>query len=248
MIPKKFYPYLSDKLIRLGNMSDGGYVLPKNIAKRCCQCLSFGLGDDLSFEKNLKKLNCTIKVFSYDHTVNNIFWIKHFFYWLWKSLRYRKYLKFFLFIDYYLFYKLEDNAHYKQRVADKQNSLIKIIKRHNIIPKKTILKIDIDGDEYKLLDQIYKFDFACVIIEFENFHSKFNVVSNFLKKSNLKIIHIHGNNFSKVINGIPTSIEITFVNKKYINKRKINTKKYPIKNLDYPNNIMKKDINLIFFK
>jgi hypothetical protein len=247
MIPRLFYPHHADGLIRLGNKFDGGYVVTKKIIKQCSQCVSFGLGDDLTFEIDLQKKNYNIEFFVYDHTINNFFWIKHFFYWLWKSLRFRKYIKFLLFINYYLFFKIKKNNHYKKKVGSKKNSLIEIVKRNNIIPSKTILKIDIDGDEYKLLNQIGNFGFLCVIIEFDKFYLQLKKITSFVKKNkNLKIIHIHGNNFSQTTNNIPKSCEITFADKKYINKNN-NKKKYPIKYLDYPNNSMKKDIELIFF-
>jgi hypothetical protein len=50
------------------------------------------------------------------------------------------------------------------------------------------------------------------------------------------------------IKNIPQALEITFINSKLINKRLKNYRNYPIPNLDFPNNIMKKDINLIFAK
>jgi hypothetical protein len=55
MIPRIFYPHHVDDLIRLGNKFDGGYVVSRKIIKQCSQCVSFGLGDNLTFEIDLQK-------------------------------------------------------------------------------------------------------------------------------------------------------------------------------------------------
>ena len=65
----------------------------------------------------------------------------------------------------------------------------------------------------------------------------------------MAIIHIHGNNFDPPDkNGDPIHLEVTFINNKYLNEQEksLSTKKYPLKGLDFPNNIMKKDINIEF--
>jgi hypothetical protein len=74
-------------------------------------------------------------------------------------------------------------------------------------------------------------------------------IINFIKSNkNLSIIHIHGNNFLPAPKNIPQALEITFINSNLINKKLRNYRNYPIPNLDFPNNIMKKDINLFFKK
>jgi len=248
MLKKKyFYPKYPSDLIRIGDNSDGGYIFNKKIIFKIHSCLSFGLGDNFSFEKELKKINSKIKIHIFDHTVNYKFWIRHFFYWLWKSIRYRKYLKFLNFVNYNLFFNFNNNVHYKYRIGTKNHSLTKIINKLNLDPQNTLLKIDIDGDEYKIIDEIKKFSFLGLIIEFENSCINLKKIEKFIKDNKkLVLIHIHANNFSTVIEKIPNSIELSFINKKFIKKKKINKNNYPIKNLDYPNNIMKKDVKLFF--
>ena len=74
-------------------------------------------------------------------------------------------------------------------------------------------------------------------------------IVNFIKNNkNLTVIHIHGNNFLPTIKNIPQALEISFLNSRFINKKLKNYKNYPIPNLDFPNNIMKKDIELFFKK
>ena len=250
MLKKKyFYPEKVNDLIRIGNNFDGGYIFKRNLIKKMKNCISFGLGDDFSFEIELKKINNKINIYTLDHSINYIFWIKHFFYWLWKSIRFRKYLKFLSFIKYILFFHIDNNVHLKIKVGEKNNNLKNIIKRLKINTNTTLLKIDIDGDEYKIIDEIKNYEFLGLIIEFEKLNKNIKKVENFIKKNkNLKLIHIHGNNFSPIINNLPDSVELSFVNKKLINVAGKNETKYPMKDLDFPNNIMKKDIELIFKK
>ena len=51
-----------------------------------------------------------------------------------------------------------------------------------------ILKIDIEGDEYKILEQINKefFKINLLIIEFHNIHKNLNKIKNFIKKTKFK--------------------------------------------------------------
>ena len=73
-------------------------------------------------------------------------------------------------------------------------------------------------------------------------------IKKFLKKSKLKLIHIHGNNYAgKNKNKDPNVLEFTMLNSKkfkIINNR--SSFKYPIYGLDYKNFKRQKDIDLKF--
>ena len=58
IIPRKF------EKIRIGNNKDGGYVLPKKCVDEGDLCISFGLGDNTTYEEDL--LNRNKKVIGYD--------------------------------------------------------------------------------------------------------------------------------------------------------------------------------------
>ena len=62
MLNKIFYPKKVRDLIRIGNEFDGGYVFSKEVLKKCRNCLTFGLGDNFTFEIHLKKINPKIKI------------------------------------------------------------------------------------------------------------------------------------------------------------------------------------------
>ena len=118
--------------------------------------------------------------------------------------------------------------------------------------EKVILKSDIEGSEYEVIDQIcyYSDRIEMLIFEFHWIDKKEEVFLESIKKlqKNFDIIHIHGNNhFDKLPTGLPVIIEMTLLNKK---NNKENNKQYitsfPVKGLDYSNNPYKEDLTFSF--
>ena len=113
------------------------------------------------------------------------------------------------------------------------------------------MKVDIEGDEYKILDQILNNSekINTLIIEFHNIHEDLDKIGSFIDRSSvLKLIHIHANNFAgSNKDGDPNVIELTFMN---ITRKELNlvkTKKtFPINGLDFKNTHRKKDFLLKF--
>jgi len=258
MLSSEFKPIYSKKknLLRLGPDRDGGYILDKRIINKINLIITCGLNDDWEFEKHFIKIKPKTKLIAYDHTVNNDFWLKRLLkdtinFFLLKKIRIWKIISIFKFLDYYFFFK-DRNKHYKLKVGNK-NIPNKEINLKNILKKKNevLLKIDIEGGEYLILDDICKnFNkINCLIIEFHNIKKNLEKIKKFIKKiKNLKIIHIHGNNIQNLDRyGYPYGLEITFINDKKVNlsKRK-NLSKYPIKGIDFPNVRRNKDIDLFF--
>ena len=112
------------------------------------------------------------------------------------------------------------------------------------------MKIDIEGDEYKILEPIKKNfkEIYLLIIEFHNIHKNISKIKKFLMKSKLKLIHIHGNNYSGINkNKDPNVVEMTMLNSEKFKLSKNKSKfKYPINNLDYVNFKRRNDIELRF--
>ena len=113
-----------------------------------------------------------------------------------------------------------------------------------------ILKIDIEGDEYKILEHVNK-EFLKInlfIIEFHNIHKNLNKIKNFIKKTKFKIIHIHGNNYGGINkNNDPKVVEMTFINSNKYKTSKVKSNfNYPIIGLDYKNLKRRPDIKLKF--
>ena len=113
------------------------------------------------------------------------------------------------------------------------------------------LKIDIEGDEYKIIEDVYRHSdkIDLLIIEFhqtERMQIEFSTAISVLKEF-FHLVHIHGNNFDYVsTNGIPNVIECTFANRNIFMGNYEKIRNLPIPKIDYPCNPGKLDINLSF--
>ena len=257
MLPKIFKPFKSNKdnLIRIGPNKDGGYVIDKRVINKTKKIITCGLNDDWEFERAFLKINKKCKLTAYDHTIDKHFWIRRFkkdiiSLLLFKKLRLEKILDVFKYINYVNFFN-NGNKHIIKKVVNNQKkrnqiSIRNILKDQN----KIVLKVDIEGDEYKILTNINKesYKINLLIIEFHNIHKNLDKIKRFLKKSNFKIIHIHGNNYSGTNkNKDPNAIEMTLINSKIYKTNKNKSKlSYPIKGLDFKNLKRRQDIELKF--
>ena len=145
----------------------------------------------------------------------------------------------------------ENKKHYQKKIVFKKKNhreitIPKILIKHN----KVVLKIDIEGDEYKVLDDIKKNSKKIVflIIEFHDVDKNINKIKKFLAKNDLKNIHIHANNYGgSDKNKNPKVIELSLLNSKIIKMQNILSKrKYPIVNLDYKNLKRRDDVMIGF--
>ena len=117
-----------------------------------------------------------------------------------------------------------------------------------------MLKVDIEGSEYEIIDQIVDSSnkILSLIIEFHEVDKYEDIFEDKIKllKSNFEIIHIHGNNNTGTqrIN-LPKTLEITFVNKEnYKDYNKEFRYDFPVKDVDFPNNLNFEDIRFSFKK
>jgi len=260
MLPKFLKPIRINlnSLVRLGMNYDGGYVISKKTLEYTKTIITFGLNDDWSFEKDFIRLRPKVKVVAFDHTVTPIFWCKRFLkdifhFVLLKKLSLKKIKNLFKFIDYKIFFS--KNKHYVKKIGNSSGEInLKKILEKKFDKFSVFLKVDIEGDEYKILNSIRSYSnlINSLVIEFHHIQKKqnLNLLKNFVQNSDFKIIHIHANNCSyPTTNGIPSYLELTFVNCKKIKCDKGNSKYlYPIKGLDYPNIPRLKDIKLNFKK
>ena len=226
---KKLSPVATDKnLIRIGSINDGGYIVP-SVLEDIKYCYSAGIGFNYDFEFELAKKG--IKCFMADYSINEI----------------------------------EKNSNLIfDKIFIRGNSYGKYLTIEDWIQKKevnpsvgSILKIDVEGDEYKILNSVNKdffLKFKIIIIEFHNLHYLFNEKFFFsfhdiIEKiiNNFYCVHVHPNNDVDFIKKkenitIPPVMEFTFINKKNL---KINNQKlfFPNK-LDSDNNPDKRSIVL----
>jgi hypothetical protein len=255
-LPIELKPYISNNLLRLGHNKDGGYIINQEILDKSEILLTFGLGDEFSFEEDFSRYKKK-KIIVYDHTVTKVFWLKHFINSFLHFIHNRKnFSRMFKYFKYKNFFNNKNIHHIKMRVRENNNHLIpnsislkEIINRMNIETEKTLLKIDIDMDEYRILKDISEFNFLSLIIEFTHTDLHLDRIIKFLENNkNYRIIHVHGNNFDYPdSNKNPIHLEITFANKNYINiSDNLVNYSFPLENLDYPNDNKKNEIPIIF--
>ena len=234
--PKYFY-----SLKRIGGANDGGYLVGINSLEKADYLVSIGINDDWSFEESIRKLRKNIEIFCYDDNLSLKFILRNLIIqiiFVIFNLNFTLVIKKLWIVINYFFFK--SKVHYfKQKITNKNINNVFFGK------KNILLKIDIEGCEYRILDQIIKIQNKLIglIIEFHDVDLHYKVIKNFMKKLNLKLIHIHGNNYSEMDNfGNPTMIELTFEKNPVVSKKK---SKIPHP-LDQPNNNKKKEVILNF--
>ena len=259
MLPNFLKPYQisNSNLTRIGPNKDGGYVIDKRIIKKTYNLITCGLNDDWEFEKEFLKKNICCNLYAYDHTINNKFWIKRFkkdiiHLLVLKKLRWWKILDIFKYINYLNFFR-KKKVHFEKKIVfkkknNKEITIPEIVKNLENI----FLKVDIEGDEYQILNDIKKNskNIIFLIIEFHAVHKNLKKIEKFLKKLDLKLIHIHANNFKGTnIDNIPKVLELSLLNKKFYRiKNKLTNNNYPIRYLDYKNFKRRDEIKIEFVK
>ena len=258
MIPSYLKPYHTDlsNLIRLGRKYDGGYVIDKRVIAKTNVIISCGLEAEWSFEKEFQKYNKNCKILAFDHTVDKNFWINRFAkdfisLLLLKKIKFYQIFDVFKYLEYSIFFGGK-NKHFLKKIVSKKKDQNKQITITEAIgdKKDIVLKIDIEGDEYKVLKDVNRnFDrLNLVIIEFHDLQKNLKKIKSFIKKTKLKNIHINANNYGMVdAYGIPKVIEMTLINPKKFKIKNIKTKrKYPLKGLDFKNHKRGPDIKIVF--
>jgi len=254
----------NDELIRLGCKKDGGYLIVKSLLKSEI-LISFGVGNDWSFEKDFIKRNKNLKVFMYDYTISTTHiiyvFIKKF---LFKILLFKKKFDHELKVlkkeiknvkEYNKFIKKYNIKFFKKKITNK--NFFHFIKVENILSilknKKIFLKCDIEGYEYNIINELlnYQNSFSGLCIEFHKIKENYSIFKKNINKLNKKfyIIHIHANNNSKFIkNSLPDTIEFVFLKKTEVkdkaDKNLIN--QLPNKKLDRPCNPSLREIGFKF--
>jgi hypothetical protein len=260
-----FQPFDTNNLIRRGAKNDGGYLIPEDA--KADLLISFGLGDDWKFELDLVRNNHVNKFIVFDHTQNllvyairllkrinvNNFKFSAFIYRLLILLRYLR--------D----YVIRNNIHIKKRIT-KQGSVIinnnvkklvndinlyelfdKFVSSPNI---RVILKIDIEGSEYEIIQQIlhHSDQVILLVIEFHDITDNMLIFEQCLSLLKMKysLIHSHINNYGHVDeNLIPQICEFTFIHKAHFHEnRKVD--KLPREGLDSPTTPFRPDFQISF--
>ena len=254
-------PKQTKNLARFGAKKDGGYIVDLNAVSKVNFLISFGMAEEFSFEIDFLNYNSSNRLQIYDHTVNHKIYLSNILKVLRRFVTFRKNLKELnkVMLEYYSFLKFIYNSNvnfFNLKISDKirekkEIDLDKIFSKIDKSIKNIGLKIDIEGDEYKILDKVLensnKINF--IIIEFHETgknNKRFINIATKLTKI-FDIIHIHGNNHESLLpDGFPKVIEMSLVNKKNNLIYTDYPKSFPIKELDFPNNPFLPDIEINF--
>jgi len=264
MIKRSFnylIPYDENDLIRVGNKSDGGYVISKKSLEKDHFLLSFGMSNDWSFEEEFVKFDLNNFVNIYDHTVDLNFFLLR----LYKPIKRLFYFKSSFKnianktneLFKYLRLKKSKITHYKKKISDDQSFLSKNLSESILdanYPGKIMLKMDIEGDEFNILKDInlHSEKIHTLIVEFHDLDIRLIEFEILIKEIQKKyyIIHIHGNNITGVLeNGLPKTLEVTFLNRNdFFKDNKQSRFNFPIEKLDFLNHPYMEDIKINFEK
>ena len=253
-------PIKTQELVRLGKNMVGGYVVDLSMIEKTNILITCGFGPEWSFESDFIKMKNNCNVFIYDHNLSSAPYFKE----IWK------YLKRFLMLKvpfttlkhrldaykkYKFFFKLSSVKLYKEKIAypsknRNEADLKKVLSRvkNN---SKVFLKIDIQGNEYEIIDQIVENfqQINMLVVQFYWINKNEDQFINSIKKlkNKYEIIHIHANNHhGKLENGLPIMLEITLLNKKFTPMSVEYLNDFPIKGLDYSSHPNREDISFSF--
>jgi hypothetical protein len=222
--------YESLQLFRVGDNFDGGYVLSSSLSKDM-HCLSIGAGTNISFDIGISNFVDTVHL--YDHTIPE----------LPTSLGANTNIQFF------------KNGLGTLRV----NEFVTLQDCFDKFPTNSqlILKVDIEGDEWKIFSSVdpnLLTQCQQIVVEF---HGLLKLRNELFFKTMIKTlenlavshapVNVHPNNWAKVelISGVvvPDVLEVTYIRKDLLGK-KISDK--VIEGLNYPCNPLGDEIELIF--
>lgn len=208
-LPLIYRPKYNYKLIRLGKNNDGGYLVSKTSVLNSNNLISFGIEDDWSFEEQFIKNNNKINVYIYDDNLDLKWLIKRFLKNIKRLIFFELPINDFLisFIRLFKLSYLKKKMNLEKKYIS-QDDILKIASDKD----KIFFKIDIEGSEYRIFDELIKIKnkIEAIVIELHDIDLHKDKITNFIEKIGLEITHIHPNNYSKPDKfSNPTSIELT---------------------------------------
>jgi hypothetical protein len=216
-LPSFFSFNTPNDLIRIGRNFDGGYLVSKSDIDRSEILIGLGINDDWSFEEDFLHRK-KVDVFAYDASVNERYFFKQLIksviridnikllgHWLKVILKYRRFFS-------------QKNVRHIQKFVGLNSENKSYCTFEDVLNKidndKIFLKIDIEGSEYRFLDDIVKNEdrITGMVIEFHDCDIHLQEIEGFINKFSLKLVHIHANNFSPIRkdDDLPLVLELTF--------------------------------------
>ena len=243
MLPSSWRPIEHrGRLIRMGAPHDGGYPVSITSVEQADVLLSMGLNDDWRFEEDFRQRRPGARVICFDHTVTGRFWAKYTLIAVLKGSLGRAQKAF----QYRRFFSSSGNEHRRLQIGydgPESTSLASILK--DLEGKSIFLKCDIEGGEYRILDEIVtnQARFTGIAIELHDVDLQRDRIDTFIRElDRFAIVRLHANNFGGVDPaGDPLVIEVTFTRIDLIDS---NARDPGI--VELPNNPSAPDIAIVF--
>lgn len=192
--PKQDYP-----LVRLGSSRDGGYLIDKRLLGN--DLLSFGISGDWKFEKDWKCLSePSCRIVAFDGSIGALKFLLDA---VTSSFRVHKpdlvMRNWHVLFDYFRFLKTQTSFHQKfvtHNITDGAHETYTNALQNYSLTRPVFLKMDIEGNEYELLDSIidHKASLIGIAIEFHNPLANIEAIKDFVSGIDMNITNVHVNN------------------------------------------------------
>lgn len=257
MLPANWKPRSCQGLVRVGPREDGGYVISESILHNTEVLFGLGIAEDWRFEEEFqKKTGCSVVCF--DHRITSVYWRQRFELDLIGFLCGRRFSRrsmkrMFKYFEYKRFFDGKIATHCQTMIGYPANGARNI---HQLLAtsgeKKAFFKIDIEGWEYRIFDQLTEHSKQIVgfVVEFHDVDLHRERISMLIEsaRKDFELVHIHANNLGGTDPmGDPLVIEMTWT------RRDLFTPgysqgggRYPVPELDYPNCPLAEDIPISF--
>ena len=217
LLPSFFKFKTGNDLIRIGSDNDGGYLISEKDVDNSEILISLGISEDWSFEEDFLKMK-NIELLAFDGTISEkkfLLFIKSRLRQIYRINNFLSAVK--LYLSYKKFFEGK-RKHFEKNVSSgvKNNpNFITMKEIFQLTPLNNIfLKIDIEGWEYRILEDILDNQerLSCLVIEFHDCDLHLDRIKNFIKTFSLNLIHIHANNYSEIStkDNLPLVMELTF--------------------------------------
>lgn len=214
-ISKNLQPNYCGDLIRLGKDFDGGYLVCQRDVDASDGLIGLGVNKDWSFERDFRAVN-KVTIDTYDRSVGGRF----FFIAALKGI-FRFYNPSKLFgaisnlFSYFYFFGQHGITHHRKFIGPKFPPKVITLKEalQKMAGENTFLKIDIEGSEYRILDDLIEGAnrTSGLAIEFHDCDLHMDRILKFVDDYPLSLVHLHINTGGNVSpDGIPHAIELTF--------------------------------------
>ena len=254
-------------LERVGGHRDGGYVLPSRVVRDTSHLFSVGISNDWSFEETLNRMNKRLRIFAFDRSVGSLVFLyigfrdilkrrsrntrnpespRFAYAWTWikMSARFR-----------WFFRGRRGFARRWVKPSQSSKKEITFSEAMSRVPRtgSIIIKIDIEGDEYGLREQIKSAlvdrqgQIAAMVFELHDTEDRRAEFEQFVTEIGalMPVVHIHGNNCRAYgSDGLPTFVEVTFARSDLVGESRV--LEFPRTGLDYPNDSELPELEFVF--